>query len=62
MGHPGNAAEMVSYLTKLTMSTGEIESMVSSSIMNDTLLEYVLTGDWEKAMTLFHSLKEDIKR
>ena len=62
VGHPGNAAEMVSYLTKLTMSTGEIESMVSSSIMNDTLLEYVLTGDWEKAMTLFHSLKEDIKR
>lgn len=61
VGHPGNAAEMVSYLTKVTMSPDEIEAVSLGSRMDEKLLGYVLTGDWEKAMTLFHSSKEGIK-
>ena len=61
VGHPGNTAEMVSYLTKVTMSPDEIEAVSLGSRMDEKLLGYVLTGDWEKAMTLFHSSKEGIK-
>ena len=61
VGHPGNAYEMVSYLTKLTMSLDEIEAVSLGSRVDEKLLGYVLTGDWEKAMTLFHSSKESIK-
>lgn len=60
VGHPGNAAEMVSYLTKVSMSSEEAEAVTSSSGMSDELLDYVLNGDWERAMTLFHSQKENI--
>ena len=60
VGHPGNTAEMVSYLTKVTMSLDEIEAVSLGSRVDEKLLGYVLTGDWEKAMTLFHSSKESI--
>ena len=52
VGHPGDPARMLSYLTGHDMPVGELEASHESSDMSDELLLFAINGDWQKAMTL----------
>lgn len=55
IGHPGNAAEMVSYLTRVAMPSREREIATQAAWLSDKVLELVLAGDLQQAMNLFHA-------
>lgn len=55
IGHPGNADEMVSYLTRVAMPTAEREVAAQAARLSDEVLDLVLEGDLQQAMNLFHA-------
>ena len=55
VGHPGNAADMVGYLTGAAMPASEREAAAASSELDDDLLDLVLDGDIDRAMNVFHA-------
>ena len=55
VGHPGDAADMVGYLTGAAMPTADRDAAALSAEMADDVLELVLDGDIDKAMNLFHA-------
>jgi len=55
VGHPGNAADMVAYLTGAAMPEAEREAAAESAGLDDPVLDLVLDGDIDRAMNLFHA-------
>ena len=55
IGHPGNADEMVSYLTRVAMPSREREIATRAAWLSDEVLDLVLEGDLQQAMNLFHA-------
>ncbi len=55
VGHPGTQSEMLSYLTETKMPNKDRALAASSAALDETLLRYVLSGNWQKAMTRLHS-------
>lgn len=55
IGHPGNADEMVAYLTGVSMPTTDRETAERAAWLNDEVLTLVLDGDLQQAMNLFHA-------
>lgn len=55
VGHPGNADEMVAYLTHVAMPTAEREVATQAAWLSDEVLDLVLEGDLQQAMNLFHA-------
>lgn len=55
IGHPGNADDMVSYLTRIAMPTAEREVAMQTAWLSDEVLDLVLEGDLQQAMNLFHA-------
>lgn len=55
VGHPGNAADMVAYLTGAAMPEAEREAAAESADLDDPVLDLVLNGDIDRAMNLFHA-------
>ena len=55
VGHPGNAADMVGYLTGAAMPASEREAAAASSELDDDVLDLVLDGDIDRAMNVFHA-------
>jgi len=55
IGHPGNAEEMVAYLTGVAMPSEERETATRAAWLSDGVLDLVLDGDLQQAMNLFHA-------
>ena len=55
IGHPGNADDMVTYLTRVAMPSREREIATQAAWLSDQVLELVLAGDLQQAMNLFHA-------
>lgn len=55
IGHPGNAADMVGYLTGVAMPQAERDAVAASADLADPVLDLVLDGDIDRAMNLFHA-------
>ena len=55
VGHPGNAGEMVAYLTRVAMPAAEREVATEAAWLSDEILELVLDGNLQQAMNLFHA-------
>jgi len=55
VGHPGNADDMVAYLTGVAMPPAEREVATRASWLPDEVLRLVLAGDLQQAMNLYHA-------
>lgn len=55
IGHPGNADEMVTYLTRVAMPSREREIATQAAWLSDEVLDQVLAGDLQQAMNLYHA-------
>ena len=55
IGHPGNADDMVAYLTRIAMPTAEREAATQAAWLPDEVLRLVLEGDLQQAMNLYHA-------
>ena len=55
IGHPGNADEMVAFLTRVAMPRAEREAATQAAWLSDDVLDLVLEGDLQQAMNLFHA-------
>ena len=55
VGHPGNAGEMVAYLTRVAMPATEREVAAQAAWLSDAVLDRVLDGNLQQAMNLFHA-------
>jgi len=55
VGHPGNVADMVAYLTGMAMPAQERETALRAASLDDETLALVLGGELQKAMNLFHA-------
>ncbi|MDE0036122.1 MAG: aminoacyl-tRNA hydrolase [Gammaproteobacteria bacterium] len=55
IGHPGNADEMVAYLTRAAMPPADREAATQAAWLSDEVLDLVLEGDLQQAMNLFHA-------
>ena len=55
IGHPGNADDMVAYLTRIAMPTAEREIATQAAWLPDDVLRLVLEGDLQQAMNLYHA-------
>lgn len=55
IGHPGNADEMVTYLTRVAMPSREREIATEAAWLSDEVLDQVLAGDLQQAMNLYHA-------
>ena len=58
VGHPGDPAGMTPYLTREKMSADELEIERTSAWLDDQVVQYALSGRWQKAMTHFHAPDE----
>lgn len=58
VGHPGNAADMVAYLTGVAMPAAEGEAAAASAELSDDVLDLVLDGDIDRAMNVFHAPRQ----
>ena len=59
VGHPGVQEKVVRYLVSVPMSQQEREVVDESTEMDDECLNWLLLGDWQKAMTRFNSPPTD---
>ena len=55
VGHPGDADEMVAYLTGVAMPASERDAALRAATLDDTVLALVLDGELQQAMNLFHA-------
>ena len=58
VGHPGNKDAMVGFLTRVAMPSAERETSADSAFLSEEVLDWLLAGDWQRAMTAFHSETE----
>lgn len=55
VGHPGDPERLVPYLTQTDMPTTELAKAAEASTLNEECLDWLLEGDWQRAMTSFHT-------
>ena len=55
VGHPGQAAQLVPFLTRSPMPENDRIDASNSSYLDNETLDWLLDGDWQRAMTKFHS-------
>ncbi len=55
VGHPGNADDMVAYLTGTAMPAQDRETAERAATLSDEVLALVLDGDLQQAMNRFHA-------
>lgn len=55
VGHPGNADDMVAYLTGATMPALDRETALRAAALCDEILALVLDGELQQAMNRFHA-------
>lgn len=55
VGHPGNPATMVQFLTQQKMPAADRELALESSYLNNEMLAWLFKGEWQKAMTMMNS-------
>ena len=55
VGHPGDKAGMVAYLTGVAMPAREREEAMQAATLGDDALALVLGGETQRAMNLFHA-------
>lgn len=55
VGHPGNAGDMVAYLTGVTMPPVDREAAERAATLRNDILALVLDGDLQQAMNMFHA-------
>lgn len=55
VGHPGSARDLVAFLTQVKMPEMDRDRALESSFLDDELLGWLFTGDWQKAMTRLNS-------
>ena len=58
VGHPGDPESMTPYLTRVKMLTEELDKESASAWLDDEVVEFALSGSWQKAMTRFHAPEE----
>ena len=56
VGQPGASKDLVSFLTQVKMPQSEQELALESSYLDDEIIEWLFTGDWQKAMTKLNSV------
>lgn len=56
VGHPGSSSDLVPFLTEVKMPEIDQEHAIESSYLDDELLVWLFTGDWQKAMTKLNSV------
>lgn len=56
VGHPGPSKDLVAFLTRVKMPESDRERALESSYLDDELLGWLFTGDWQKAMTKLNSV------
>ncbi|MCY4096438.1 MAG: aminoacyl-tRNA hydrolase [Gammaproteobacteria bacterium] len=59
VGHPGSSRDLVPFLTQVKMSELDRQHALESSYLDDELLVWLFTGDWQKAMTKLNSVPND---
>ena len=59
VGHPGDAAAMVAYLTGAAMPAEERHAALEAARLDDEVLGLVLDGDLGRAMNLLHAPREN---
>lgn len=59
VGHPGSSRDLVAFLTQVKMPNSDRESTLESSYLDDEILGWLFTGDWQKAMTRINSVPND---
>ena len=55
VGHPGSSRDLVPFLTQVKMPDMDRERALESSNLEDELLTWLFTGDWQRAMTKLNS-------
>ena len=55
VGHPGDPEDLVAYLTRVDMPMAELEQVAEASDLSEECLDWLLEGDWQRAMTSFHT-------
>ena len=55
VGHSGDPESLVAYLTQVDMPIAELEKVAEASDLSDECLDWLLEGDWQRAMTSFHT-------
>ena len=55
VGHPGNKALVNAYLTQQTPPQAEREAVAAAGDLPRAVLEHVLAGNWQSAMTALHT-------
>lgn len=56
VGHPGSSSDLVAFLTRVKMPGLDQERALESSYLDDELLNWLFSGDWQKAMTKLNSV------
>ncbi|MCY4130133.1 MAG: aminoacyl-tRNA hydrolase [Gammaproteobacteria bacterium] len=59
VGHPGSSKDLVGFLTRVKMPEPDRIRALESSYLDDELLRWLFTGDWQKAMTKLNSVPSD---
>ena len=55
VGHPGNKSQVNHYLTQQTPTQAERETVSAAGHLPEAILQDVLTGNWQNAMTALHT-------
>mgnify|MGYP001161112176 FL=1 len=58
VGHPGDPDRMTPFLTRVRMSADDLDKERASAWLDDEVVEFALSGHWQKAMTRFHAPEE----
>ena len=59
VGQAKSSSDLVAFLTQVKMPSSDRESALESSYLVDETLEWLFTGDWQKAMTRLNSVAND---
>ena len=59
VGQANSSRDLVAFLTQVKMPNSDRESALQSSYLVDETLEWLFTGDWQKAMTRLNSVPND---
>ena len=61
VGHPGDPSLLVKFLTREQIGQAEHDLIAESAVMDDEVFGWLLSGDWQRAMTKFHT-QDDLSR
>lgn len=56
VGQPGSSRDLVAFLTQVKMPQSDQELALESCYLDDEILGWLFTGDWQKAMTKLNSV------